>query len=434
MKLLFKGISLLLILLFSSTSFSQSVIPELIFQNPVLISGTAGQDEAVYKFSNVATDIDATVQIKARSGSSVILTNIDIANLGFNNAFQPQLGIAGNVPSYQSWWMEFEMKFYKAGTVDKQNITKFYVTSLDVDGDGASIQEFVQMEKIKNISYSSVTYLQEVPLISTSNNVITELGSNSVGSSKRILGPVQNFIDIDIAATQVMATYEFEDKDKISFIIGAKSGAVVSNAGERLNSLWFKQFSLAPPQILPVKLNNFTALYDKKNVTLNWSTAMETNFSHYVVERSIDGKHYSEIALVFANGNTNKTSDYQFKDLNVMAANNIVYYRIRFVEASKESYYSKVQIIRLSKGLETIELNTFPNPVLDVLKVTLPYTWQSKTVVLEIFNASGIKLKTEEFKSAGQTEMIQFSQFSKGFYIIKATCEAGTIQQRVIKN
>jgi len=245
---------------------------------------------------------------------------------------------------------------------------------------------------------------------------------------------VQNFVNIDTAGTQVMATYEYKDKSSIAFYIGAKSGAIVSNAGERLNSLWFKQFSLAPPQILPIKLNDFTASYDKKNVLLKWSTSMEANFSHYVVERSTDGKHYLEIALVFANGNTNQASNYQFKDLNVTSANNIVYYRIRFVETSKEAYYSKVHIIHLSKGNEILELNTYPNPVVDGLKVTFPNSWQNKQVVLEIFNANGVKLRKEEFKNAGQTEMIQFSQFSKGFYIIKATCEEGTIQQRVIKN
>lgn len=471
MKLLPNGIVFLFLIL-TSTAFAQSgnsneVIPELIFQNPVLISGTAGQDGAVYKFSNVATGIDATVKIIRRSGTSVTLTNIDVADMGWTKAFQPQVGIAGNVPANQDWWMEFQMKFLQAGTNNKKKINKFYVTSIDTDGDNYSIREYLQMEKIKSVSYCSVTYLSELtpftssaspagsqacgecakvsPLVTCTNcngsginssstcgnckgsgklhdecdhaweDGATLTGDNGQGINKLVYGPVMNFYNIDTAGTQVMATYNYEKKDVIRFKIGAKSGSGISNAGERLNSLWFKQFSLAPPTTLPIKLNSFTTSYDKKNVMLNWSTAMEANFSHYVVERSTDGKNYSEIAVVFAYGNTTQTSNYQFKDVNVASTNNVVYYRLRFVEMSKESYYSEIRIIRLSKANEGLELSTYPNPVVDALKVTFPNSWQNKQVMLEIYNANGTKLKSAEFKNASQTEMIQFSQFSRGF-------------------
>src|SRR5947209_8930930 len=102
--------SLVVFLLLSTSIFAQNgsgnnatSVSELVFQNPVLVSGTDGQDGAVYRFSNVATGIDATVTIAGRSSSAVILDNIDVTSTGWNKAFQPQLGIPGNVPSYQSW-------------------------------------------------------------------------------------------------------------------------------------------------------------------------------------------------------------------------------------------------------------------------------------------------------------------------------------------
>ncbi|RYF77179.1 MAG: hypothetical protein EON98_16645, partial [Chitinophagaceae bacterium] len=93
---------LVILFLFSATSVAQSgnnYIPELVFQSPVLVSGTAGQDGAVYKFANVAAGIDATVKIKGRSSTSVKLTNIDVADMGWKKAFQPQFGLQGNVPA-----------------------------------------------------------------------------------------------------------------------------------------------------------------------------------------------------------------------------------------------------------------------------------------------------------------------------------------------
>lgn len=93
MKLLSNGMVFLLLFL-TPTTFAQSgnsnqIIPELIFKNPVLIEGTAGQDGAVYNFSNVAAGMDANVKIIRRSGPSVVLTNIDVSDLGWTKAFQP---------------------------------------------------------------------------------------------------------------------------------------------------------------------------------------------------------------------------------------------------------------------------------------------------------------------------------------------------------
>lgn len=443
MKLFFLGAVLTMFL--SSSVLAQSgsgsgslnqVIPELVFQNPVLVSGVAGQDGAVYRFNNVATDFDATVKITRRSGSAVVLTNIDVSNMGWNKAFQPQLGIPGNVAPGQNWWMEFEMKFLKAGTDDKKKIKNFFVTALDVDGDNYYIQEYVQMNKVQAVTCSQVTYL--VNDLSLSLPALLEEGNwssyNNEGTDKKMQGPIQNFNNIDTAATGVMTTYSYEDKDAIRFIIGAKSSGGTSNAGERLNSLWFKQFSLTPPSILPVKMTGFQATLENKNVKLNWTTATEENFSHYVVERSTDGKNFSEVATVFANGNTNQTSVYGFKDNNISSSTGMLFYRLRLVEMSKEASYSEVKVIRLSKDKATLELSAFPNPAKDIIKVTMPNAWQNKKVVIEIYNTNGVRVRNNEFSNASQTESITLSDLSRGFYVVKATSEGQTIEQRIIKN
>ena len=58
MKLFIKSVCASMVLLLNALQFfAQSgspLIPELVFQNPVLVSGTAGQDGAIYRFNNVA--------------------------------------------------------------------------------------------------------------------------------------------------------------------------------------------------------------------------------------------------------------------------------------------------------------------------------------------------------------------------------------------
>lgn len=412
-------------------SGSNNFIPELVFQNPVLVSGVAGQDGAVYKFSNVATDIDATVKVRARSASNVVLTNIDVANMGWTKALQPQFGIQGNVPANQDWWMDFDVIFYKAGTTTRKKIKGFQVTAIDVDGDGVSIREYVQMNRVSAIAYCPVNYLApQAPMVLSNLAEILTDSDNNKGSDKMSLGPVQNFYNIDTAGTPVMSTYTYEDKDMITFRYGAKSGAVISNAGERLNSLWFKAFSLTPPTLLPIVFYSFNAFYDKKNVNLNWSAQADDDFGTFAIERSVDGKNFEVVGQLAAKANR---QNYTFSDAGVTSASGIVYYRIQSREKSGERNYSSIKLIRFNKEASA-SLAVYPNPVQRAANLTLPTSWQTKPVTVRIFNSAGMQVKNISLQAASQTESVDFSQLPAGMYVVKAQCQDQLAEQRVIKN
>jgi hypothetical protein len=56
--------------------------------------------------------------------------------------------------------------------------------------------------------------------------------------------------------------------------------------------------------LLPVKLVSFTATLNDNHTDLKWTTMTENNLSHYAVEKSTDGKNFSQAGVVFASGNT----------------------------------------------------------------------------------------------------------------------------------
>lgn len=447
MKLFFQSALAVVLLIATTNLFAQNgnnsantptIVSEFVFQNPTLVSGTDGKDGAIYKFSNVANGIDATVKIVGRSSSSVILDNIDVSNTGWNKAFQPQLGIAGNVPANQTWWMDFEMRFYKAGTSSKLTVNNFTATALDIDGDDFTIQEFLQMNNIASVAYSPVSYLTEkTPFNMTINYQPNDDANDKVGITKLVQGPVQNSPNIDTSATGVMAMFNFLNKDMITFRYGAKSGNGISNAGERLNSIWFKSFSLATARTLPVKMQVFTAMLDKKDVVLNWSTSMEEAFSHFEIERSTDGMNFSTIAVVMSRGTVlGKDTYYAYTDKAVNSSNGLLFYRIKLVENSNDASYSQVKVIHLQnldEGTKVV-INTYPNPVLNQLNITLPNAWQGKQVVMELYSMQGAKIQSRQVEAASQTEMLNTSSLTKGFYLLKASCNGQTTEQKIIKD
>ena len=107
--------SLLLILLAFYVCFASA--QELVFKDPVLISGVAGGDGAIYRFTKVNNYVDALVTINGRSSSLVSLVNLDMTFTGHGKAFQPQVTCNNNatLAGISDWWMEFKISFVNTG-------------------------------------------------------------------------------------------------------------------------------------------------------------------------------------------------------------------------------------------------------------------------------------------------------------------------------
>jgi len=185
---------------------------------------------------------------------------------------------------------------------------------------------------------------------------------------------------------------------------------------------------------LPVQLKNFTAQLNNNKVDLKWVTSTEINTSHFVIEKSLDGINFSDAGTVFAFGNTTEEKNYNFTDnINVSQAV-VIYYRLRTVDVDGRSGYSATRIIRAGKQTgQAISILTYPNPVNNELRITLPDNWQNKKVTFEIFNANGQTSKRTEKTNSGQTETLNVSNLVQGFYFVRVSCEGQTAQQKIVK-
>ncbi len=414
--------SLLFLFFIITRSAQAQTIPELVFQNPILVSGTAGANNAKYLFQNVGPNLDAVITIVSRSGANVVLGNIDTvgAGMGYNKSLQPVLGIPGTAPSNTTWWMKFNCAFFDAGTTKKAKMSQFMVTGLDIDGDNVTTFEWEEMFKIFKIDSALVNSLTFLPL-----------GSDPEGDNYRITGIIANSPGIDTTALNVMATYTFKNKDNFDFTIGATTTALTTTAGMRLNSLWFKQFNLAP---LPLKLLSFSAVLHNSKAELTWRTVSEMNVSHFEIEKSLDGRNFTPSGVVVARGNETDITTYNFSDQVITEQDGIVYYRLRSVDIDGNSQYSETRIIRISKQKENaISIVAFPNPVINEVRISIPAEWQNKKVTYEVLNAYGQVSNKTESGSSSQTEAVNMSNLAPGFYVVRVSCKGKSTQQKIVK-
>lgn len=402
----------------STASPSQPTSSELVFENPVLISGTAGQDGAVYKFKNVTNGVDATIKIVGRSSGSVKLSSIDTSGVGWSKAFQPALGIPGTTAKYQNWWMEFQLRFYVSNSNTYNKLQSLQVTAIDVDGDSQSLQEYLQMNRVSNDATSPVTSLISLPAVSCLTSYIGEDLDDLIGYDKKIMGPVQTFDGIDTSATAVMSTFSYQNKDMIVFRFGGVTGSHSTTVGQRLNSLWFKSFNLAPPaqSVLPLRLLNFQGNVSESKVNLQWTVAEnETGYS-FELEKSTDGTHFNTEALIFTTLKTG-TENYSYKKSIEQSS----FYRLKMINKDNSVSYSNIIKLSINDNAENSNLKVLQNPVHSSLQFSYNSS-SNENVAVSVYSGTGTKLFTKQLQSqkGNNTYMLNLdSKMMKGFYLLE---------------
>jgi hypothetical protein len=112
-----------------------------------------------------------------------------------------------------------------------------------------------------------------------------------------------------------------------------------------------------PTGTVPVRFLGITARYVPalKVNRVQWSVELQLGVREYVIEKSVDGRRFTEIGRIEAN-NSESTS-YQFDDASVLP---LQYYRVRTMETDQSDYsdVAKVQVVLPGGGF-----TVYPNPV-----------------------------------------------------------------------
>jgi hypothetical protein len=140
--------------------------------------------------------------------------------------------------------------------------------------------------------------------------------------------------------------------------------------------------------IVPVELTSFSANVNDFSITLNWSTATETNNSGFEVQRSESGE-YETIAFINGNGTTTEPQAYSFTDEKVSVGSYT--YRLKQVDFDGTFEYSNaIEADVLAPSSFVLEQN-YPNPFnpSTTIKFSLPYETE---VRLSVYNTIGEKV------------------------------------------
>jgi hypothetical protein len=184
---------------------------------------------------------------------------------------------------------------------------------------------------------------------------------------------------------------------------------------------------------LPLVMTAFKAVLNNNRVILSWTAGIEKRLSHFVIERSTNGIDYKEAAIVFAVTNSSVKQNYSYQDPVSIHDGGMLYYRIKIVDPVGKFQNSAVKLIRIGDEASVMEVTTYPNPVVNELRITIPSKWQSQLVIYEVYGSNGKLLKRITSSNANQTEVLNMQDCITGMYLVRTSTSNESKSQCIFK-
>ena len=170
--------------------------------------------------------------------------------------------------------------------------------------------------------------------------------------------------------------------------------------------------SLTTP--LPISLTKFNATCSENAVELKWTTASESNNSHFNIERSADMISWESIETISGAGNSNNQINYSYFDKNPVSGKS--YYRLKQNDFDGKFTFSSIAKADCQTEVSLSEIIAYPNPAEFNIyfHITLP---KKENVVLNVYDVIGQKVFSSEINVDGMINyQLNLDGFATGNY------------------
>ena len=177
---------------------------------------------------------------------------------------------------------------------------------------------------------------------------------------------------------------------------------------------------------LPVEMVLYNATCLDENISINWTTASETNNSHFLIERSEDGINWNVIGSVSGAGNSTTLIHYSFTD---HFSQNAQLYRLLQIDFNgKITYFNPITTNCNNSSISLISV--YPNPFNELLMVNnLDIECNYEIILLD---ANGKIVSSNKVINSKAFELFT-SKVTPGLYILKVISNTGNLLFKIVK-
>lgn len=258
------------------------------------------------------------------------------------------------------------------------------------------------------------------PNISVSlTDATTSLSSAIIRLMHGIPGSGANATKIDSA---IGSSLQFTDASLADLVTGYYYIDVTNGSSRIITSpIWYSRNDAL---LLPVKLSTFSVQKAGKSAQLDWITNQETNSSHFIIQRSANGRIWNDIARVNAAANSSIRLTYKAYDNTPVNGTN--YYRLKQFDNDGRFEISAVKSINFKTAYD---VNIWPNPAKDFININLAKS-DNELLNIQLTDIAGKVVKS--LSSAQAAIKISTVGIAKGLYFISIKNNSNSFTQKII--
>lgn len=179
---------------------------------------------------------------------------------------------------------------------------------------------------------------------------------------------------------------------------------------------------------LPVDLIFFTVTTVEKAIILNWATASEENFNHFVIEKSSDAEEFYSIGKLTSKGDEGQFTEYYFFDEAPLKGLN--YYRLKAVDWDGTFVNHAIISIRFEGDFKE-DILVYPNPITDN-HITIRSNFDFEFAKVRIIDVQGNEyLNSIQYYPSFGYQLP--NNLGKGVYFVEFNTGFRTINKIIIK-
>ena len=225
-------------------------------------------------------------------------------------------------------------------------------------------------------------------------------------------------------------TYFVFEVDPADLIVGTNVLAVeIHQANATSSDISFDIYleAVQAGSLLPVSLIDFVGRLTGNTITLDWSTASESNNDYFLIERSADGMSFSELARVTGSGNTDQVIKYSLTDPAPLFGEN--YYRL--TQFDFDGAYERFETIRVDYKISNLRtIRIYPNPTSNEIRIVMGDG--SSPDFVEIYDLAGVKHEISSIDKVGDSRL-NVAQLIPGVYLLKIGSRGKTWSRLITK-
>lgn len=205
---------------------------------------------------------------------------------------------------------------------------------------------------------------------------------------------------------------QWKDQENTATTGTISNGFITSNLISSFSPFTLASTSTVNP--LPIELTSFEAICQNEFVEIKWTTASEKNNDYFILQKSVDGIEWNDLANIKGQGTTAVSHSYSSKDFQISEKN--TYYRLVDVSLNNTKTNSNIISSNCNKKSE-FEAIVFPTLANDNINIKINQIDKNANYV--IFDRLGRSIKSnklEQFKTE-----IDINELSSGLYYIRVS-------------